>query len=326
MRERDEDIFNISLSQAATMTECALQEIRSVQSPNNDSVNQTARAGDSGVLAGGSGDSNDRIIVDTPYTVNLSSDKQTARAEGSSPAGGSEDNQITSGCDDHQTVIPKPICTVWGRLSCETKDGTSGGGIRQRTRKRQSSANDIEPDSKKQKGDKNSKARVKTKVNPKYKTKKQTSSGAAVESSVLTECMPESMPDFNNLDIPGLAKMIFNMQREMRSMFNTVQKIDSNMNDMIANIHVRIDNIEKTVEEKVTNNMKKTLDNRITNETNKIKKMVEDKVSDAKRDILAECKADFEGATNNIHDLIDDLKHESKENQSPNGIERNIIL
>jgi hypothetical protein len=167
---------------------------------------------------------------------------------------------------------------------------------------------------------------VKTKVNPKYKTKKQTSSGAAVESSVLTECMPESMPDFNNLDIPGLAKMIFNMQREMRSMFNTVQKIDSNMNDMIANVHVRIDNIEKTVEEKVTNNMKKTLDNRITNETNKIKKMVEDKVSDAKRDILAECKADFEGATNNIHDLIDDLKHESKENQSPNGIERNIIL
>jgi hypothetical protein len=102
MRERDEDIFNISLSQAATMTECALQEIRSVQSPNNDSVNQTARAGDSGVLAGGSGDSNDRIIVDTPYTVNMSSDKQTARAEGSSPAGGSGDNQITSGCDDHQ--------------------------------------------------------------------------------------------------------------------------------------------------------------------------------------------------------------------------------
>ncbi|KAH3824145.1 hypothetical protein DPMN_125974 [Dreissena polymorpha] len=91
-------------------------------------------------------------------------------------------------------------------------------------------------------------------------------------------------PDFTHMDI--LAKMLFTMTCDMRTMSANMQSVNTNMSDMIRKVHERIDVIEKAVEEKVTNKLTSTIDKRITSEINKLNEVVHEKVENAKKTFL----------------------------------------
>lgn len=105
----------------------------------------------------------------------------------------------------------------------------------------------------------------------------------------------ESTPNYTNLDMSDIAKMMYNVSRDIKEINRNMHRMNNDMQDMIASVNKRVDQIEKNMEHKITT----AVDKRINKEISKIKKVVED----ASRDIRVEVETNYNEAKQAISDL-----------------------
>jgi hypothetical protein len=130
-------------------------------------------------------------------------------------------------------------------------------------------------------------------------------------------------PDFDNLQLPDIAKMIYSVSCEMKVMSVNMHRMNTDMRSMVDAVYKKIDAVEKNVnqrikdtEQRLSNNM----DRRFNKEITLLKKLVEDKTSD----IYAELNENADDAKQSIEDIQTTLAGLQPNNVS--DISLNIVI